>query len=143
MFEPQRSMGSILAIAASGMAAASLRLEVSASNIANMSDTGPLPGTNAPNPSGSPPAYAPLRVDQIDVAGGGTAATVTTVSPSYVPSYDPGASYAEKNGMVAAPNVDLANEFVQQITARYAFALNAKVMQVDSEMMKALLDIKA
>jgi hypothetical protein len=39
------------------MAAASLRLEVSASNIANMSDTGPLPGTNAPNAAGYPAAY--------------------------------------------------------------------------------------
>jgi flagellar basal-body rod protein FlgC len=134
-------MSSILAIAASGMAAATRRLEVSASNIANMSDTGPLPGANAPNAAGYPPAYAPLRVDQIDVAGG-TATTVTTVSPSYVPSYDPSAPYADKNGMVAAPNVDLANEFVQQVTARYAFALNAKVMQTESEMMKALLDIK-
>jgi flagellar basal-body rod protein FlgC len=142
MFAPKRSMSSILAIAASGMAAASLRLEVSASNIANMSDTGPLPGANAPNAAGYPAAYAPKRLDQIDVAGG-TAAGVTTVAPSYVPSYDPGAPYADKNGMVAAPNVDLGNEIVQQITARYAFALNAKVMQADSEMMRALLDIKA
>jgi flagellar basal-body rod protein FlgC len=100
-----------------------------------------LPGANAPNAAGYPAAYAPKRLDQIDVAGG-TAARVTTVSPSYVASYDPGAPYADKNGMVAAPNVDLGNEIVQQITARYAFALNAKVMQVDSEMMRALLDIK-
>jgi flagellar basal-body rod protein FlgC len=134
-------MSSILSIAASGMAAASLRLGVSASNIANMSDTGPLPGASAPNATGYPPAYAPGRVDQVDVAGG-TAASVTTVSPSYVPGYDPSAPYADRNGMVAAPNVDLANEIVQQITARYAFASNAKVMQAGSEMMKALLDIE-
>jgi flagellar basal-body rod protein FlgC len=134
-------MSSIFAIAASGMAAASRRLEVSASNIANMSDTGPLPGAGASNAAAYPAAYAPKRLDQIAVAGG-TAVTVTTVSPSYVPSYDPSAPYADKSGMVAAPNVDLANEVVQQITARYAFALNAKVMQAGSDMMKALLDIK-
>jgi len=141
MFAPQRSMSSIFAIAASGMAAASRRLEVSASNIANMSDTGPLPDASTPNAATYPAAYAPKRLDQVEVADG-TAASVTTVSPSYVPSYDPGAPYADKNGMVAAPNVDLANEIVQQITARYAFALNAKVMQAGSDMMKALLDIK-
>jgi flagellar basal-body rod protein FlgC len=133
-------MNRALAIAASGMAAASLRLEVSASNVANMSTTGPLPDASASNTTGVP-AYVPLRVDQIDVAGG-TAARVTTVSPSYVPMYDPRAPYADKNGMIAAPNVDLANEFVQQITAVYTFAANAKVMQAESQMMRALLDIK-
>jgi flagellar basal-body rod protein FlgC len=133
-------MNSILSIAASGLAAASRRLEVSASNVANALDTGPLPG--APNPTGAPPAYVPQRLDQIAVAGGGTASTVTSVSPSYVPSYDPTAPYADKNGQVAAPSVDLANEAIQQITARYAFAANAKVVQVDAEMMKTLLDIK-
>jgi flagellar basal-body rod protein FlgC len=133
-------MSSILSIAASGLAAASRRLEVSAGNVANALDNGPLPG--APNPTGAPPAYVPQRLDQTAVAGGGTATTVTNVSPSYVSSYDPTAPYADKNGQVAAPNVDLASEAIQQITARYAFAANAKVVQVDAEMMKTLLDIK-
>ena len=133
-------MSSILSIAASGLAAASRRLEVSASNVANALDSGPLPG--APNPTGAPPAYVPQRLDQTAVAGGGTATTVANISPSYVPSYDPTAPYADKNGQVAAPNVDLANEAIQQITARYAFAANAKVLQVGSDLMKTLLDIK-
>jgi flagellar basal-body rod protein FlgC len=133
-------MSSIFSIAASGLAAASRRLEVSASNVANALDNGPLPG--APNPTGAPPAYVPQRLDQTAVAGGGTATTVTNVSPSYVPSYDPTAPYADKNGQVAAPNVDLASEAIQQITARYAFAANAKVLQVGADLMKTLLDIK-
>ena len=131
---------SILSIAASGLAAASRRLEVSASNIANASDTGPLP--DAPNAANFAPVYAAQRVDQVDVAGGGTVANVTTASPGYVTQYDPTAPFADKNGLVAAPNVDLANEAVQQITARVDFAANAKVIQVYSEMMKSLLDIK-
>jgi flagellar basal-body rod protein FlgC len=131
---------SILSIAASGLAAASRRLEVSASNVANASDTGPLP--DAPNAANFAPVYAAQRVDQVDVAGGGTVANVTTASPGYVTQYDPTAPFADKNGLVAAPNVDLANEAVQQITARVDFAANAKVIQVYSEMMKSLLDIK-
>jgi flagellar basal-body rod protein FlgC len=131
---------SILSIAASGLAAASRRLEVSASNVANASDTGPLP--DAPNAANFPPVYAAQRVDQVDVAGGGTVANVSTASPGYVTQYDPTAPFADKNGLVAAPNVDLANEAVQQITARVDFAANAKVIQVYSEMMKSLLDIK-
>ena len=122
------------------MQAASLRLDVSASNVANMSSDGPLP--DATNAAAFPPAYAPQRVDQVEVAGG-TAARVTNVSPSYVPAYDPSAPYADKNGMVAAPNVDLTNEVVQQVTAAYEFAANARVLQTASQMMKTLLDIKA
>jgi flagellar basal-body rod protein FlgC len=131
---------SILSIAASGLAAASRRLEVSASNIANASDTGPLP--DAPNAASFPPVYLAQRVDQVDVAGGGTVANVSTASPGYVTEYDPTAPFADKNGLVAAPNVDLANQAVQQITARIDFAANAKVIQVYSQMMKSLLDIK-
>jgi flagellar basal-body rod protein FlgC len=131
---------SILSIAASGLAAASRRLEVSASNVANASDTGPLP--DAPNAASFPPVYAAQRVNQVDVAGGGTLANVSTASPGYVSQYDPTAPFADKNGLVAAPNVDLANEAVQQITAKIDFVANAKVIQVYSEMMKSLLDIK-
>jgi flagellar basal-body rod protein FlgC len=130
---------SVLSIAASGLAAASLRLQVSASNVANAFDTGPLP--DASNATGTSPAYVPQQVDQVAV-GDGTAATVSTVSPSYVPQYDPTASYADGSGLVAAPNVDLANEAVQQIIARYEFAANAKVLQVGSQMLQSLLDIK-
>ena len=134
------SLSSVFAIASSGLAAASLRLQVSADNVANVSSTGPLPdGANAAN---FPPAYVPQRVNQVDVAGGGTAATVSTVSPSYVPQFDPTSPFADKNGQVAAPNVDLANEAVQQAIARYEFAANAKVLQVGSETLKSLLDIK-
>jgi flagellar basal-body rod protein FlgC len=122
------------------MVAASRRLEVSASNIANLGSNGPLPG--APNAAGYPAAYSAQRVDQVDVAGGGTLARVTTASPGTVAGYDPTAPYADKNGMVAVPNVDIVNETLQQITARDDFQLNAKVIQVEMEKMKALLDIK-
>jgi flagellar basal-body rod protein FlgC len=134
------SLSSVLSIASSGLAAASLRLQVSANNVANALSTGPLP--DAPNAGNFPPAYAPERVDQVAATGGGTSATVGTVTPSFVPQYDPTAPFANANGQVAAPNVDLANEAVQQIVARYAFAANAKVIQTASEMMKTLLDIK-
>jgi flagellar basal-body rod protein FlgC len=123
------------------MMAAMVRLNVSASNVANSSSSGPLPDATG-SAANSPPAYTPLRVDQVDI-GGATSARATPVSPSYAPAYAPSAPYADQSGMVAAPNVDLTNEAVQQITARYAFAANAKVMQVASQMSGALLDITA
>jgi flagellar basal-body rod protein FlgC len=48
-------------IAVSGMTAASLRLQVSASNVANALSSGPLPGSAGAGNFSSP--YIPLRVD--------------------------------------------------------------------------------
>jgi len=69
-------------------------------------------------------------------------ANVSRNSPSHVRSYDPNAPYADSRGMVASPNVDLADEVVQQMVAQYTFAANAKVVNVYAQMMKSLLDIK-
>jgi flagellar basal-body rod protein FlgC len=135
-------MNAILSIAASGMNAAMRRQEVSASNVANALSDGPLPSADAAVQAKYPAAYTPLRVDQVETAGGGTAAVVGNVTPSTVPTYDPGAPFADGRGMVASPNVDLANEAVQQIIARYTFAMNALVVRTYDQMMKSLLDIK-
>lgn len=147
---------SILSIATSGLSAASLRLNVAASNIANVLTTGPLPATGGSGPSGGgtgsssnnsnfPAAYAPLQVNQVDQSGGatpgGTVATVSKVSPSFVTQFDGSAPFANQDGLVAAPNVDLASEFVQLVTAKYNFAANAKVIQAYSDTTKSLLDI--
>ena len=135
-------MNAILSNASSGMAAAMRRLEVSSSNVANALSDGPLPSADADVRAKYPQAYTAKRVDQIETAGGGTAAVVSDVSPGTVQTYDPSAPYADSNGMVASPNVNFANEAVQQIIARYTFAMNALVERTYDRMMKSLLDIK-
>ena len=89
-------------IALSGMTAASRRLEASARNVANVRSAGPLPSAGAGATAGYA-AYVPVRVDQVESAGG-TYANVSSVSPAHVPAYDPTAPYADQNGMVAMPN---------------------------------------
>ena len=42
----------------------------------------------------------------------------------------------------AAPAVDLTNEAVQQLVARYSFAANAAVIRAEDKMMKSLFDLK-
>ena len=128
-------------IAVSGLSVASLRLRVAASNIANASSDGPLPGT--PNLENFPPAYSASRVNQVNNFGGGTGATATNVLPPTVETYDPTAPYADGRGMVASPNVDLANELVQVLVARFSYAANAQVIRVDAQMSTALFDISA
>src|ERR1700759_4821648 len=145
---------SILSIATSGLSAASTRLNVAASNIANAHSTGPLPapgGSGAPGRGAAsanstlPAVYIPLQVNQVDQSGGsaqgGTVAPVSAVSPGFVDQSDPGSPFANQDGLVAAPNVDPANDFVQLAVAKYAFAANAKVVQAYSDMSKSLLDI--
>ena len=136
-------MSSVQSIAVSGMLAASQRLQVSANNVANMRSDGALPDAQGNYAPGAPRAYTPQRVDQVDVAGGGTRAIASDVSPSYVASYDPSAPYANQDGMVAAPNVDLADEVVQQLMATYAYAANARVVTSYNQMVKSLFDAKA
>ena len=135
-------MSSILSIAASGLAAASQRLQVSANNIANANSDGPLPSTSAAVQAQYPAAYVAQQVNQVATSGGGTSAVVSNLQPGTVTAYDPTAPYADQNGQVAAPNVDVASEVVQQAIASYEFAANADVMSAYEKMMQTLLDIQ-
>ena len=58
-------------------------------------------------------------------------------------TYDPSAPYANQDGLVAAPNVDLADEMIQQLMATYAYAANARVVTSYNQMVKSLFDINA
>jgi flagellar basal-body rod protein FlgC len=125
------------------MNAAARRLEVSASNVANVQSTGALPNADGTVPAGAPRAYAPLELVQTASAGGGTQTTVTTVTPSTTAVSDPQAPFANQDGLVAAPNVDLAQEMIGQLIASYTFTANATVMKADNRMTRTLLDITA
>jgi flagellar basal-body rod protein FlgC len=135
-------MSSILSIAASGLAAASQRLQVSAENVANASSDGPLPSASAAVQAQFPQAYVAQQVNQVATAGGGTQAAVSAVQPGTVTAYNPNAPYADANGNVAAPNVDYANEAFQQMLANYQYAANAGVIRVASQMLATLIDIQ-
>jgi flagellar basal-body rod protein FlgC len=136
-------MSNILSIAISGMQAATTRLQVSANNVANVLSAGVLPDQQGNYPDGAQRPYAPQRVDQADLLGGGTRAIVSGLWPSYVPTYEPGSPYANAEGQVAYPNVDLTEETIQELVARYTLAANARVVTSYDQMVKSLLDIKA
>lgn len=130
-------------IARSGLAASSLRVEATASNIANASARGPLPedGSDA-SASG---LYQPLTVVQTPVVTGatpgGVQASIVPITPSYVAVYEPGSSYANEDGMVAAPNVDLAQNVVSLEEAKAAYKANLAVIETVDEMYDALFEI--
>ena len=131
-----------MSIAASGLAAVMQRQLVSANNIANENSDGPLPSASAAVQSQYPAAYVAQQVNQVATPDGGTSAVVSNAQPGTVTAYDPTAAYADQNGQVAAPNVDISNEVVQQAITSYAFVANVDVMNAGQKMMQTLLDIQ-
>lgn len=139
-------MSGTLGIAVSGLMAQTRRVEASASNTANVRTKGALPDSTGTIPDGKPAPYQPLDVAQseqrLGTEAAGTRAVFTPITPAYLPEYEPDASYADEQGMVAAPNVDLAREQVSQIAASRAYQANVSVVRTQDEMLKSLLDSK-
>lgn len=129
-------MGDPISIAVSGLNAASLRLDAAASNIANSQDTAPL----TPQP-GDPQPYQPIEVTQTATPGGGTQAADQPVTPPSSAIFDPGSPFADSNGNVASPNVDLAQQLVNLDIASISYDANLKVIRTAQQMQGYLLNI--
>lgn len=134
-----------MAIAASGMAAASVSLTASASNIANMETVGPVPSTGPqqPVPSNSGGVYQAVSATTQALPGGGVTAAISNTRPGYTLAYDPSAPFANLQGMVAAPNVDPVAEAANRISAAAAFRANLAVFETANKNFKSLLDVLA
>lgn len=133
-------MAASIGIALSGLTAQTRRLDASASNVANVRSTGAVPTTDG-TAEGKRAPYQPLAAAQSD-ANPGTRATFTPITPAYLQEYAPDDSAANGDGMVAAPNVDLATERVNQMAASRAYGANIAVVRTQDEMLTSLLDSK-
>lgn len=129
-------MSNAMSISASGLAAASLRLQAAASNIVNADSN----GTAAASKSS---AYQPVSVGQVPAPSGGVSASLQPVTPASVLAYDPASPYANVQGMIAQPNVDLPTEIVNMKEAANDFRASLAAYKVSSQMFKALLDATA
>lgn len=118
--------------ALSGLQAAAKKVEAGASNIANMQTTGSLKeGEKAP--------YHARTVVQESQGDGGVKADVVAKQPPFVPAYDPDSPFADENGQVGVPNVDLAEEAVNINLAEIAYKANLKTFQAIKDMEEELL----
>ena len=133
-------MSTVGGISLSGMNAAMRQLDASAENIANARSSGPMP--DAANASGHPAVFTPLDVEQTPNANGGVSVRIAASTRQAIAAYDPNATYANADGMVATPNVDLTDEMVQLASANHAFAANLAVARTDDDMWASLLSIK-
>jgi flagellar basal-body rod protein FlgC len=124
--------------ALSGLAAASRRLEASANNIANINSDGSIPASDAAERRD---AYQPVRVEQSSAPDGGTTTSDRFVRPPYIPVLDTSSAFANSDGLVAAPNVDVTSEYTEQISTLQSFEANLKSIQSISDLVKKLYDL--
>jgi flagellar basal-body rod protein FlgC len=128
----------IFDIAGSGMSAQSVRLNTTASNLAN-----------AESVSGDPNAVYKAKHPLFEAIrnGLGKDASTTGVAVKGIfenqapPSarYEPGNPLADANGYVYAPNVNSVEEMVDMISASRSYQNNVEVMNTAKEMMLATL----
>ncbi|MBO9581230.1 MAG: hypothetical protein J7498_10100 [Sphingobium sp.] len=113
-----------------------LRLTASASNIANAQSNGVVPGSR-----GGQAVYQPVRAELSPSAGGGVRGRLVRTDPAYRLTYGPASVHANAEGMIATPNVDMADELVGQLSARLAFEANLKLVSTVSTLERRSIDL--
>ena len=128
----------IFEVAGSGMSAQSVRLNTTASNLAN-ADT--VSGDPTKVYKAKHPLFEAIR------SGLGTNAATSGVSVRGIVEaqgapaarYEPGNPLADTNGFVYAPNVNTVEEMVDMISASRSYQNNVEVMNSAKDMMLATL----
>ncbi|HAW50656.1 TPA: flagellar basal body rod protein FlgC [bacterium] len=137
-------------ISASGMSAERLRMDIISLNIANINTTR--------TPEGGPyrrkvPIFAPrapqplfnipfVRLPVSVTPGDGV--RVLRIEEDATPpklKYEPGHPDADKDGYVAYPNINLATEMINLITATRAYEANVTAVRAAKQMMTKALEI--
>jgi flagellar basal-body rod protein FlgC len=94
-------------------------------------------------PRGAASVYQATKVQQTQTPDGGVSASLAATRPSYLLAYDPGSSFANVQGLVAQPNVDVATELVTMMQARAAFGASLAAFKAADGMTRSLFDLLA
>jgi flagellar basal-body rod protein FlgC len=128
-------MDAVAAIALSGLNTASQRMQVSASNLANMNDAAPLAGSGVAGPA----PFVPTRADPVSLGAGGVQAQLTAVQPGSAPAYAPDSPYADSAGMVSLPDVDPTRQMVELTQALQQYRAAAALLDADNRLQGSAL----
>ncbi len=123
-----------ISTALTGLLAATGRVGASASNIANMGSSGSLDPANPKQP------YQAVTTVQTANEGGGTTSQVIPKKPGIVNAYAPDSPFANSEGLVGTPDVDLAEEAVNLKLAEISYKANLSVMRTAQDMTEELLN---
>lgn len=134
-------MFDILDVGASGLAAQRVRLDTIANNIASINVTHDASGK--PNPYRRRfVVFAAGRADDPSKPGVHVASVQQDQSP-FNKRFEPGSPYADKDGYVSYPNVDLATEYVNALEASRAYEANVSMMDTVKSMFNSSLRLLA
>ena len=126
-----------LRIGLSGALAAEARVANNANNTVNQATSTAIPDTPSEYDG-----YKPVRTSGQSLANGkGVRANTRLVDPSFILSLSPDNPKANSDGMVAQPNVDLAQEQVDTIKAQAVYGANLTVIKTADEMQGTLIDM--
>jgi flagellar basal-body rod protein FlgC len=130
------SLFSVLSVSASGMAAQRSRAEVIAENLANADTTR--------TPDGGPYRRRDVVFESIlseEMSTGVAASAVLVDEQDPVRRYSPGHPDADKDGYVAMPRINPAEEMVDLMSASRGYQANVAAMSAAKDMIHRSLDL--
>jgi flagellar basal-body rod protein FlgC len=132
------SLSGTLKIAASGLAAQSMRQQVAAENLANTNSTASAPG-------GNPYARKTITFDaELDSADGLNRVRVSEFGRSRAPfrlEFDPGHPGADDKGLVKLPNVNPLVELADMRESNRTYQANLQVVRQARELISMTIDL--
>ncbi|MFT5117767.1 MAG: flagellar basal-body rod protein FlgC [Kiritimatiellia bacterium] len=137
------SLDSVFSIAGSGMNAQSLRLNTTASNLANADAAG---SSIDETYRGRHPVFASLgnnltTDNNSDASAGVTVLGIVESNAPLQPRYEPDHPLSNDEGYVYYPNVNVVEEMTNMISASRSFQMNVEVMNSAKQMMQRVLTL--
>ena len=130
------SLFSVFDIAGSGMSAQTLRLNTTASNLANAES---VSGTEAGAYHAHRPVFASFK-DALDQSVTGVQVLgITQDNKPAEKQYEPGHPLADKDGYVYRPTVNVVEEMADMISASRSYQNNVEVVNTSKQMLLNLL----
>jgi len=133
------SLFDVFGIAGSAMSSESVRLNVTASNLANAQSIGP---DEASTYHARHPVFSAVMQSMQGVESPGIGVRVDGIVQSQAPleqRYEPGHPMANDEGYVYLPNVNMIDEMSNMISASRSYQSNVEVLNTSKQLMLATL----
>jgi flagellar basal-body rod protein FlgC len=128
-------------IAASGLTAQRLRMDIAASNLANAQTTRTQNGQVGQPYQEEAVVFQAQQMGPMAAAQGVAAVAVVTPPRPNLRVYDPNNPDADQNGFVNYPNVDVASEMTDMMGAARSYQVNATVAQAAKQQALDAIDL--
>ncbi|HEC20403.1 MAG TPA: flagellar basal body rod protein FlgC [Gammaproteobacteria bacterium] len=134
------SLFNVLDIAGSGMSAQALRLNTTASNMANAES---VSGNSESTYRARQPVFSAV-LQALGETPSGVGVQVNGIVESQVPlrkQYEPGHPLANEEGYIFLPNVNMVEEMANMISASRAYQSNAEVAKTSKQLLMRTLSL--